>query len=42
MNRMISIVTDRDYVVVEGVKIMRPSRISPSAWLAFWESKTNP
>jgi hypothetical protein len=30
-----------DYVVVEGVRIDRPSRLSRSQWVEFWEEATD-
>jgi hypothetical protein len=29
-----------DYVVVEGVRVDRPSRLSRSQWVYFWEEVT--
>lgn len=34
---MIEIGIYPDYVVIEGVRIDRPGRISRSAWVDFWE-----
>lgn len=33
----VEIVIDRNYVIIEGVKIERPTRVAPSQWLWFWE-----
>jgi len=33
----VNIEIDREHVVVEGVKVPRPSSLSPSQWLMFWE-----
>ena len=30
-----------DYVVVEGVRVTRPGRVSRSQWLEFWEDATD-
>lgn len=30
-------VVDRNYVVVAGVRLDRPMRVSPGQWLGFWE-----
>ena len=35
---MLFIVINPNNVVVEGVLIPRPTRISPSQWMAEWES----
>ena len=37
MNPDAEIVIYRDYVIVVGQRIQRPSRISPGQWLSFWE-----
>ena len=34
---MPSLVIDRNYVIVEHVRIARPARISVSTWLSYWE-----
>ncbi len=39
---MPDIVIDRNYVIVEGTKVLRPASIAPSAWLAWWESVVEP
>ena len=31
------IIVDRNYVVIQGVKVERQSSISPMQWLEFWE-----
>lgn len=31
------ITLSHDHIVVEGHRIERPERLSPSQWLAFWE-----
>ena len=28
-----------NYVIIEGIRIERPTRLSPSQWLRFWEEK---
>lgn len=28
---------DRDYVVVVGMRVLRPSGVAPMQWLEFWE-----
>lgn len=35
---MPSILIDRNYIIVEGIKIPRPSRMSPDQWLSYWEA----
>lgn len=32
-------VVDRNYVVVAGVRLDRPMRVSPGQWLGFWEER---
>lgn len=39
MVQLIDIEIHREYVVILGQKIHRPSRISPSQWLEFWEGR---
>ena len=34
---LLNIKIDMDLVVIEGVEVPRPERISRSDWLAFWE-----
>jgi hypothetical protein len=34
---MIKVDEHADYVIVEGKRIERPSRISAGEWLLFWE-----
>lgn len=29
----------RDFVIINGITVPRPSRISRSEWLAWWEPK---
>lgn len=36
---MLKIDINMDSVVIEGVTIMRPVRISRSDWLAYWEAR---
>jgi hypothetical protein len=31
-----SVVVDRNYVLIEGVRVDRPSRIAISQWLNYW------
>ncbi len=33
----VKIIIDHDKVEIEGTTILRPSRIAPSQWLAYWE-----
>ena len=37
---MVNVEFGHDHVIVEHTIIDRPSAISPSQWLEFWESKT--
>ncbi len=34
---MLRLTIDRNYVIVEGVKVDRPANLSPSQWLDIWE-----
>ena len=33
----IDIEVAKDYVIIEGSRIERPTRMSPSRWLDFWD-----
>jgi hypothetical protein len=39
---MPNIIVDANYIIIEGVRIERPSRIAPSHWLAYWETRVLP